>query len=92
MPSPFDQAQYIYRAIKDDPALIEEKRKEYLEASRAITSNTGGLQIQSATVNGQSFAGKATSTPAERLEILSLLMWMLNRGSSGGKTTIARFL
>ena len=92
MASPFKQAQHIFRAIRGNSTLIEAKKVEYVAAATAITSSTGGLQVESATVNGQSFSGKATSTPAERLEVLSILMSMIERDSAGTRTTRARFL
>ena len=92
MASPFKQAQHIFRAIRGNSTLIEAKKVEYVAAATAITSTTGGLQVESATVNGQSFSGKATSTPAERLEVLSILMSMIERDSAGTRTTRARFL
>ena len=92
MASPFKQAQHIFRAIRGNSTLIEAKKSEYVAAATAITGTTGGLQVESATVNGQSFSGKATSTPAERLEVLSILMSMIERDSAGTRTTRARFL
>jgi hypothetical protein len=92
MASPFKQAQHIFRAIRGNSTLIEAKKAEYVAAATAITSTTGGLQVESATVNGQSFSGKATSTPAERLEVLSILISMIERDSAGTRTTRARFL
>ena len=91
MASPFRQAQMIFRAIRGNPTLIEAKKAEYLAAANAITSTTGGIQVESATVNGQSFSGKATSTPGERLDVLDILMGMIRQDSSQGKTTRARF-
>ena len=90
--SPFRQAQGIFRAIRGNSTLIEEQKAAYLAAARAITSTTGGVQVESATVNGQSFSGKATSTPAERLQILQLVMSMIERDSAGSRTTRAAFL
>jgi hypothetical protein len=92
MASPFKQAQSIFRAIRGNSTLIEAKKAEYLAAATAITSPTGGLQVESATVNGQSFSGKSTSTPSDRLEILSILMSMIAKDSAGNRTTFARFL
>lgn len=91
MASPFRQAQQIFRAIRGNATLIEAKRLEYVAAATAITGTTGGLQVESATVNGQSFSGKATSSPAERLEVLSLVMQMVEGDSAGNRTTLARF-
>lgn len=91
MASAFRQAQGIFRAIRGNSTLIEEQRAAYLAAARAITSTTGGIQVESATVNGQSFGGKATSTPAERFEILQILMSMIDNDSAGSRSTIARF-
>ena len=91
MASTFRQAQMIFRAIRGNPTLIEAKKAEYLAAANAITSTTGGIQVESATVNGQSFSGKATSTPSERLDVLDILMGMIRQDSSQGKTTRARF-
>jgi hypothetical protein len=90
--SPFRQAQGIFRAIRGNSTLIEEQKAAYLAAARAITSTTGGIQVESATVNGQSFSGKATSTPAERFEVLQILMDMIARDSAGTRSTRARFL
>jgi hypothetical protein len=90
--SPFRQAQGIFRAIRGNSTLIEEQKAAYLAAARAITSTTGGIQVESATVNGQSFSGKATSTPAERFEVLQILMGMIDRDSAGTRQTVARFL
>jgi hypothetical protein len=90
--SPFRQAQGIFRAIRGNSTLIEEQKAAYLAAARAITSATGGVQVESATVNGQSFSGKATSTPAERFEVLQILMGMIDRDSAGTRQTVARFL
>lgn len=91
MVSAFSQAQAIFRAIRGNSTLIEAKKAEYLATATAITSTTGGIQVESATVNGQSFSGKATSTPAERLQILQILMGMIERDSAGNRTTRARF-
>jgi hypothetical protein len=90
--SPFRQAQGIFRAIRGNSTLIEEQKAAYLASARAITSTTGGIQVESATVNGQSFSGKATSTPAERFEVLQILMGMIERDSAGTRSTRARFL
>jgi hypothetical protein len=90
--SPFRQAQGIFRAISGNATLIEEQKAAYLAAARALTSTTGGIQVESATVNGQSFSGKATSTPAERFEVLQILMGMIDRDSAGTRQTRARFL
>jgi hypothetical protein len=92
MASAFSQAQAVFRAIRGNPTLIEAKKAEYLAAATAITSTTGGIQVESATVNGQSFSGKATSTPADRLQILQLVMSMIERDSAGSRTTRAAFL
>jgi hypothetical protein len=92
MASAFRQAQGIFRAIRGNPTLIEEQRAAYLAAARSLTSTTGGVQVESATVNGQSFSGKATSTPAERFEVLQILMSMIDRDSAGNRSTVARFL
>jgi hypothetical protein len=92
MASAFRQAQGIFRAIRGNSTLIEEQRAAYLAAARAITSTTGGIQVESATVNGQSFSGKATSTPSDRFEILQILMTMIDRDSAGNRTTRAGFL
>ena len=92
MASAFSQAQEIFRAIRGNSTLIEAKKAEYLAAATAITSTTGGIQVESATVNGQSFSGKATSTPAERLQILQILMSMIDRDSAGNRTIKAAFL
>lgn len=92
MASAFRQAQAIFRVIQGNATLIEEQRAAYLAAARAITSTNGGFQVESATVNGQSFSGKATSSPADRLEVLRILMGMIDRDSAGSKTTRARFL
>lgn len=92
MASAFSQAQGIFRAIRGNSELIEEQRAAYIAAARALTSTTGGIQVESATVNGQSFSGKATSTPAERFEVLKLVMAMVNNDSAGSRTTVARFL
>ena len=92
MASPFRQAQSIFRAIRGNSALIEAEKAKYLAAATSITSTTGGIQVESATVNGQSFSGKATSTPGDRLEVLSILMSMIDRDSAGTRTTRARFL
>ena len=91
MASTFRQAQSIFRAIRGNSALIEAEKAKYVEAATAITSTTGGIQVESATVNGQSFSGKATSTPSDRLEVLSILMSMIERNSAGTRTTRARF-
>jgi hypothetical protein len=92
MASAFSQAQGIFRAIRGNTELIEEQRAAYIAAARSLTSTTGGIQVESATVNGQSFSGKATSTPAERFEILKLVMAMVANDSAGSRTTRARFL
>lgn len=92
MASAFSQAQAIFRAIRGNSTLIEAKKAEYQAAAIAITSTTGGIQVESATVNGQSFSGKATSTPAERLQILQILMSMIDRDSAGNRTIKAAFL
>lgn len=92
MASAFRQAQGIFRAIRGNSVLIEEQRAAYLAAARSITSTTGGIQVESATVNGQSFSGKATSTPSERFEVLQILMGMIDRDSAGTRTTRGRFL
>jgi hypothetical protein len=90
--SPFRQAQGIFRAIRGNPTLIEAQKAAYQAAAVALTSTTGGIQVESATVNGQSFSGKATSTPDERFEVLQILMGMIERDSAGNRTTVARFL
>jgi len=90
--SPRDQAAGIFRAIRGNPTLIEEAKADHLAAARALKSTTGGIQVESATVNGQSFSGKATSTPAERFQVLDILMVMINRDSAGTRSTRARFL
>jgi hypothetical protein len=90
--SPRDQAAGIFSAIRGNPTLIEEARAEFLAAGRAIKSPTGGIQVESATVNGQSFSGKATSTPQERFQVLTILMSMIARDSAGTRSTRARFL
>ena len=90
--TPFRQAQGIFRAIRGNPTLIEEQKTAYLAAARSLTSTTGGIQVESATVNGQSFSGKSTSTPAARFEVLTILMGMIERDSAGTRTTVARFL
>jgi hypothetical protein len=92
MASAFRQAQGIFRAIRGNSELIEVQRAAYLAAASALTSTTGGIQVESATVNGQSFSGKATSSPAERFEILQILMTMIDKDSAGNRTTVARFL
>jgi hypothetical protein len=92
MVSAFSQAKAIFHAIRGNSTLIEAKKAEYLAAATAITSTTGGIQVESATVNGQSFSGKATSTPADRLQVLQILMGMIERDYAGTRTTRARFL
>ena len=91
MASAYSQAKGIYKAIRGNPAAIKVQRDAFAAAATALTSTTGGIQIESATVNGQSFAGKATSTPADRFEILRILMTMLDNESAGTRTVIGRF-
>jgi hypothetical protein len=55
--SPFRQAQGIFRAIRGNSTLIEAQKAAYQAAAVALTSTTGGIQVESATVNGQSFSG-----------------------------------
>jgi hypothetical protein len=92
MASAFRQAQGIFRAIRGNSTLIEAQKAAYQAAAVALTSTTGGIQVESATVNGQSFSGKATSTPSERFDVLQILMGMIERDSAGNRTTRARFL
>jgi hypothetical protein len=92
MVSAYRQAQAIFRIIRGNPILIEAEKEKFKAAALSATSTSGGFQITDATVNGQSFTGKATTTPADRVEVLRLLMVMIEKDSSGATKTRARFL
>jgi hypothetical protein len=84
MASAFRQAQGIFRAIRGNSTLIEAKKADLAAlTAKYIDAATGGIQVESATVNGQSFSGKATSTPARAFEVLQILMSMIDRDSAG---------
>lgn len=88
--SPRDQAAAIFRAIRNDPKAIAVQRANHATLVASITGTNGGMQILKADVNGQEFWAKHTSTPQERLAVSNLLMQMLDNGTAGTKTVIAR--
>jgi len=90
--SPRDQAAAIFRAIRGDSAKIQVQRDNHAALVASITGANGGMQITESNVNGQSFNARHSSTPQERLHVLSLLMTMLDQDSAGTKTVVGRFL
>ena len=90
--SPRDQAAAIFRAIRYDDAAIEAQRANHAALVASITGANGGMQVVESTVNGQSFTARHSSTPQERLSVLSILMTMLDNDSAGTKSVRGRFL
>jgi hypothetical protein len=90
--SPRDQAAAIFRAIRGDSTAIATQRANHAALVASITGANGGMQVVESTVNGQSFTAKHTSTPQERLSVLSILMTMIDNDSAGTKTVAGRFL
>lgn len=90
--SPHDQARAIFRAVRGNAAAIKVQRDNHAALVASITGSEGGMQITDSNVNGQGFSAKHSSTPQERLQVLSILMGMLDRNSAGSKTTLGRFL
>ena len=90
--SPFEQARAIFRAIRGNQTAIDEQRANHAALVSSITGTNGGMQVTESTVNGQSFTAKHSSTPQERLQVLSILMSMLKHDSAGTRSTTGRFL
>ena len=89
--SPHDQARSIFRAVRYDSAAIQVQRDAYIALTASITSATGGTRITSGTENGQSFTASYEKKEAERLQVLTILMVMIERNSAGSKSTLGRF-
>ncbi len=90
--SVFSDARNIYRAIRNNPVAIKQKRDEYLAAAGALTAANGQMQITESNVNGQGFTAKHGATPSETLAILAQVIKFLDAGNAGGTRTIGRFL
>jgi len=77
----FGTARNVYKAIKDDAEAVASVRAEYAAlALEVATSSKGGLDITSATVNGQSFAGTVSITKSDRLQLLNLVLAQVDAG------------
>jgi len=72
-------ARDIYLAVKDDSDSVAQIRKEQKRlAGEIATEDNGGLDLTSATVNGQSYAGARSITKVQRLRILSNVLRMVD--------------
>lgn len=90
--SPFAQARAIFKAVRGNSAAIKVQKDAFLALTASITSGNGGMQITNSQVNGQGFTASHSSTPQERLNVLSILMTMIENDTAGSKTVVGRFL
>ena len=88
MASIHDEANSHYRAIKNDLTAQAAVRSAFSTLSSArLTGDKGGVNITSATVNGQSFAGTIYLSKGDRLALLNRVVWMLDNGGPISKRT-----
>ena len=85
-------ARDIYLAIKDDDGVIATIRAERSTLAQTIaTSDSGGLDFTSATVNGQSYSGSRSITQRQRLSILTNVLAMVDAGGNISSRTTPVF-
>lgn len=85
----FRTARDIYLAIKDDASAIIDLREERARLAKEIATTDGGsMEITSATVNGQSYAGRRSMTKSLRLRLLTTVIAMIEaEGNISQRTT-----
>ncbi len=92
MASLHDEANAHYRAIKHDATAKAAVRTAFATLSSArLTGDKGGLDITSATVNGQSFAGTIDLSKGNRMLMLDRVIQMLDHGGPIPKRTRPNF-
>jgi hypothetical protein len=85
-------ANAIYQAIKDDSSAVAEVRAEYKALAKEVaTSPSGGQELTSATVNGQSFSSSTTMSKIQRLKMLAMLIRALDQEAPISNQTIPTF-
>lgn len=89
--SPFAQARIIFKVVRGNPAAIKVQMDALDALTASITSVNGGMQIINAQVNGQGFTSKPSSTPQEKLQVLSILKTFIQNDTSGSKTVVGGF-
>jgi len=83
---------YAYQLGVDDPEAVANWRNERKTLMNGMmTDGAYGVQITSATVNGQSYAGTTVLTNAERLALLSIVLRHLDAGAPPSSRTYAQF-
>jgi len=88
MASPFQTAQAIYLALKDDQEAQARIRNELACLAESIAIDPDkSFELTSSTVNGQSFAGSRTMTNVDRLTLLRLVVAMFDNGSVASTRT-----
>lgn len=85
-------ARDVYLAVKDDATAVTNIRAEYASLASAIAVGDGaGLEVTSATVNGQTFSGQVSMTKADRLKMLGLIIKQIDNSAAISSRTRARF-
>jgi hypothetical protein len=85
--TPIELAKAIYDALKTNDAAKQSVRDEYARLALELASDaTSAVQITSATVNGQSYAGTVQMTKGDRLTMLQWVCWMFTNGKPRTRT------
>lgn len=84
-------ANAIYRLIKNDSAAIATMRTDAAAAAVALVAGDGGFELQSSTVNGQTFSGVRSLSMTEKLTLMGMVLDSVDRGSPIPNRTSAYF-
>ena len=85
-------ARNIYLAVRNDSTATAEIRTAHSELATAMaTDRDASFDLTSSTVNGQSFAGVRNMTNAQRFNMLSLVVSMLDEAEAVSNESFPKF-
>ena len=73
-------ANAIYRLIKDDSDAIATMPTDSAALAVAILAGDGSFELQSSTVNGQTFSGVRSLSQTDKLTIMGMVLDSVDRG------------
>ncbi len=77
-----DQANHIYKAIRDNPAQIAQYRTWLSDLAMDAGDPDKQLETTSFTLNGQSGSGTLRGTKADLLALISGVLWRIDNGAA----------
>lgn len=82
----------IFNAVKDVPSASAKIRDEYRELALSIATDiNASSQVTSSTVNGQTFSTSSSMTNGQRLDLLRLIVYYLDKSQAMSSTSISYF-